>query len=172
MSSGVGTYLLLFDVNHISDLKGRGTYYIPGPALLTATQKVSGLSEQDFEQRSNGGGESESLVDIPEVNTILVEEAHEISEKQIGQLKFPEILKEKLDSLGRRAKSKDLEELIIELCSHYALPLKAISILLKRHPVYLQTTFLKPLTDEGRLIYAFPEMLNHPRQAYWAKVKK
>ncbi|GMU87701.1 MAG: hypothetical protein AMXMBFR48_29420 [Ignavibacteriales bacterium] len=59
-----------------------------------------------------------------------------------------------------------LKVLILELCAWKALKSSELSELTGRSEKYLLRNFLNPLRKAGKLVYAFPEMPNHPQQAY------
>lgn len=80
---------------------------------------------------------------------------------------FPREIMEKLpDYTGRISDKADLSNFICELCSYNDLSVSDLSILLNKGEKYLLFNFVKPLREAGKLEYTYPEMPNHPQQAY------
>ncbi len=77
-------------------------------------------------------------------------------------------LRQELDALGNRARPDQFRRLIRDLCAWRPLRVEELSNLLGRKSRYLVRYFLSPMIDSGELEYTFPEMINHPRQAYRA----
>jgi ATP-dependent DNA helicase RecG len=78
-----------------------------------------------------------------------------------------------LDGLKQRESDKaKISAIIHTLCSRQAYSLAELTTLLKRKDVnYVSRNFIKPMIDSGRLKYRYPEVINHPEQAYEAVQK-
>ena len=67
----------------------------------------------------------------------------------------------------KKVSNKDeMKRTILGLCSHKALTLEELGKLLDRSTDKLRKTYLKPLCDEGKLEYLYPDQIHHPNQAY------
>ena len=62
-----------------------------------------------------------------------------------------------------------LENLLVDICRLRAMSLNELANLLDRNKTALQQQYLNPLVASGRLQYAIPDMINHPKQAYRAE---
>ncbi len=49
--------------------------------------------------------------------------------------------------------------------------LQELIVLLNKTEKYISRKYIKPMIDSGDLQYRFPEMINHPNQAYLSKKK-
>lgn len=87
-----------------------------------------------------------------------------------AQLAPPSSLAAELRSLDRRVLPRDLEGLIVRLCTWKPLSLREMARLLRRDDVYLQNTVIKRLLENGRLDFLHRGQPNHPHQAYVAGV--
>lgn len=68
----------------------------------------------------------------------------------------------------RRLAPKEMECLILELCTDQWLSRKQLSELLNRNPESLLSRFLTPMVDHGLLVMKFPDKPNRIDQAYQA----
>lgn len=82
---------------------------------------------------------------------------------------LPAELKVQVAALGQRARQPHgLSGLIVALCGHRPYRPQELACLLKRNQRYLQTQYLTPLKQRGRLEYRYPDEPHHPHQAYLA----
>jgi ATP-dependent DNA helicase RecG len=65
-----------------------------------------------------------------------------------------------------RSDPKQVQDIILQLCTGRYLSLPQLAELLTRKPVTLRTSYLTPMLSQGLLDLRYPERLNHPRQAY------
>jgi len=77
-----------------------------------------------------------------------------------------ESLKERLASLGKRPGTKEIRELILDLCEIKDRSSSELASLLQRSRKHLLCEHIKPLIQEGELEYTNPEKLNDPHQTY------
>lgn len=75
-------------------------------------------------------------------------------------------LKTAIDTLTPRARKAQLWPIILELCLQRAYPADEIAHLLNRKVTALKTGHLTPMRKEGLIHYLYPEVINHPEQAY------
>jgi hypothetical protein len=81
-------------------------------------------------------------------------------------------LREQVNGLGRRMADKGaLEDLLVQVCRIRAFSKEELAVLFSKREHYLRTKYLNPLVQKGRLAYRYPEVLNHPDQAYVATGK-
>lgn len=64
-----------------------------------------------------------------------------------------------------------LEDLLVQVCRIRAFSKEELAVLFSKREHYLRTKYLNPLVQQGRLAYRYPEVLNHPDQAYVATGK-
>jgi len=138
--------------------KGRATYYVPGKELQLNAQ-ISGLTDT-----------VSRLSDTAKPLTDGVTRVTDRVQQVINTSSLPPIpptLFEILNALGKRSNDKQLvQEAILELCKWHPLRLSEISEILDRSPNYILNEYLNSLRVTGRLVYTFPDMPNHPKQAY------
>jgi ATP-dependent DNA helicase RecG len=85
-------------------------------------------------------------------------------------------LSSSLQSLGYskmpgKINSENMRKIILEICDDSFLSIKELANLLERDPKALQDQYLTPLLAEGLLELKYPEIKNHPDQAYRSKNK-
>jgi ATP-dependent DNA helicase RecG len=133
--------------------KGRATYYVPGRLLNPEPLPLN----------------PEPLAVNPEPPALNPEP---INENSLRAALPPDLLA-KLDGLKQRESDKaKISAIIHTLCSRQAYSLAELTTLLKRKDVnYVSRNFIKPMIDSGRLKYRYPEVINHPEQAYEAVQK-
>ena len=79
---------------------------------------------------------------------------------------LPEPLREKIRSLGKRPGER-MRPVILEICSIRPFTGSELTELLgKKNPHALKKDHLRPLLQSGELVYLYPDMEKHPRQAY------
>ncbi|MFW5758928.1 MAG: hypothetical protein ACOC4J_03650 [Bacteroidota bacterium] len=76
-------------------------------------------------------------------------------------------LADKIDTLGKRVNDETvLTNLIKEICCYGSFKSSEIAELLGKREDYIKRKFLSPMIGAGELEYLYPEMINHPEQAY------
>ena len=81
---------------------------------------------------------------------------------------LPIELKKRVGETGKRMVAKDMESLIIDLCTYKPLSLAEMASLLHRDMRALRYHYINALIKQNKLFYTIPEMLNHPNQKYTA----
>jgi hypothetical protein len=66
----------------------------------------------------------------------------------------------------KRLNKKEMNQIVLRLCSDYYLTQQVLAELLARKPLALRKNTLKPLLDQGKLALAFPQTPTHYKQAY------
>ena len=83
--------------------------------------------------------------------------------------RISEGLKRKIASLGKRVNDKELvKEVILEICRKEYFSSTEIALLLGKREDYVKRRYLSTMIKNKELIYRYPEMMNHPEQAYKA----
>jgi ATP-dependent DNA helicase RecG len=137
--------------------KGRGsaTYYIPTAWLLGDDQDGimgrTALSSQPSSLSSN-------LDTLPSNLSELSRNPHWLS--------LPVDLQNLVSSLGQRATPDRVKEALLSLCAHLTWQATELGGLFNRNPDYLATQYLRPMVQSGLLAYSYPDLPNHPQQAY------
>ena len=86
--------------------------------------------------------------------------------------KLPETLQQRIDQLTPKARKEKLWPVIVWLCALRAHKTEQLAALLNRQVAALRGAHLNPLREEEKLItYTYPEVINHPEQAYQVTVK-
>lgn len=84
---------------------------------------------------------------------------------------LPEKAIEILETIGKREVNvSKIEGFLLEACKEQAMTLSQLSKFLKRDRDYINRKYIKPLLINGKLEYLYPDMPNHPNQAYRTKV--
>ncbi len=165
----------------VSKGKGRATYYIPSPsmndqdtALSTGARELStGARELSTEAQELSTEAQELSTEAQELSTEAQELSTEAEVKTTRDNKelFSELIDPKisslLDSLGKRERdSSKIEKIIVEICSKRAIKAAELATILGRNEDYITRKYLNVLLDRGEIAYLFPELRNHPQQAY------
>jgi hypothetical protein len=66
----------------------------------------------------------------------------------------------------RRIDTKEMNEILLLLCTNQYITLNVLANLVDRHPNSLRQRYIKTLVDQGDLRLAFPSTPNHQKQAY------
>lgn len=76
-------------------------------------------------------------------------------------------LKERIDKLPNRINDKSiLEDIILKLCEIHHFKLNELSSLINKNEKYLYQEYIKTLLERRKLVHKYPDMINHPEQAY------
>ena len=67
---------------------------------------------------------------------------------------------------------EEMEEIILKICDKRWVRKKEIAQVLKRYPRSLQQRYLRPMVERGSLQMLYPDIQNHPRQAYRTRKTK
>ena len=99
-------------------------------------------------------------------------EMYRANDEMYGAEQIPEELLERINKIGKKHASNEMESLILDLCSFQPFSLMELATILQRNIVFLRNHYLKPLIKQSKLFYTIPEMLNHPNQKYTTKKKQ
>lgn len=146
------------------DQKGgnRHTFYLPSELLRkTYSEKV----EHKFNTEENVltalpnqlSALPENLSALPIDLSTLPSESVETLSKLVKQI----------NELPKRINDKSLlVNLIVQLCSIQSFKLSELVLILGKSDKYILREFIKPLLDSKVINYKYPDMINHPEQAY------
>ncbi len=129
--------------------KGKGTYYMAGSKLSTSPQALS-TSPQALSTPPQELSASPQELSAPP----------QISEK----------LRAKIDALKKRENdAQKIEAIVLEICKTEFVKATHIAEILHKGEGYVKRKYLTPMIHSGKLTYLYPDMINHPNQAYKAK---
>ena len=155
LNSDITTRKATFDLHRMCELqlfeqKGqkRNAYYVAGQEFIRLNNRVD-----DDNSRANG-------------------EMYRANGEMYRAEQIPEELLEKINKIGKKLASNEMESLILDLCSCQPFSIMELATILQRNIVFLRNHYLKPLIKQGKLFYTIPEMLNHPKQKYTTKKKQ
>jgi ATP-dependent DNA helicase RecG len=136
--------------------RGRATYYIPGEVFWLHTAPVQELSAPV----------QELSAPVPVQVPGLIEP---VTSSLVNQL--PPELRPLLDDLGQKCRDVNkMQQFIHELCRWRNLKLIEIAAVLDRQPKYVLRKFIQPMLKKSLIKYTFPDMPNHPEQAYTVNI--
>src|SRR5690606_18929003 len=76
-------------------------------------------------------------------------------------------INDRIDLLPKRIKDKaELNKIILDLCEIDSFKLNEIATVIGRNEKYLYQDYIKNLLISKNLNYKYPDMINHPDQAY------
>ena len=143
----------------ISKNKSTATYYLPSQKFVESLAKEHQLQSKEHQ---------------------LVGKEHQLSPKE-HQLEVSNYanqdltkllskdLQNRLNELGKKAVPYKVRDAILALCKYKEVSSSELATYLKRDKKRLIRKFLTPMIEEGILVYKYPQMLGHPRQAYRLK---
>nr|WP_311538521.1 ATP-binding protein [Ornithobacterium rhinotracheale] len=144
----------------IQKAKGRSTYYIPGKNLSTPAKDLS-TPAKDL---------STPAKDLSTPAKDLSTPAKDLSTPAKDLSTLPEIgeeLREKIKNLGQRERDNDkMMSIIAEICNNDYVRLADIAKILGRSEEHIKKKYLREMIASGILSYKYPDMINHPSQAY------
>ena len=169
--------------------KGKATYYIAGDglnlevsngvntAIVTpstepslSTEPVLASTEPRLNTEPVLNFEDNSLTTV--VGDALSTEANSIDRNALLE-ELPYELKIKILELKERENDlQKINEVIQEICKVRPCKLVEIASLLQKGDNYISRKYLKSMIDLGELRFLYPEMINHPDQAYCTIIKK
>lgn len=124
---------------------GRNTYYKATAALLNGANPGSNRPELDLNRPNLITNEPDLNLNKPELSKELLE---------------------KINQLSTKARTNKLWPIILEILRESPTSSDEISQLLKREPNALRKKHLSLMKKNGLIQYLYPEVTNHPKQAY------
>jgi ATP-dependent DNA helicase RecG len=89
----------------------------------------------------------------------------EINRKELVD-ELPFRVQGKIFQMRERESAEILVNIILEICTIRPYKLAELGSLLNKGDNYLSRKYLKPLVDRNKLKFQYPDMINHPNQAY------
>ena len=157
--------------------QSRSTYYIAGENFVNS--RGDGENSRGDGENSNAIGENGNAVgEMCRANEEMCRGNGEMC-RGSGEMcrgnsemcraeDLPIELKKRVGETGKRMVAKDMESLIIDLCTYKPLSLAEMASLLHRDMRALRYHYINTLIKQKRLFYTIPEMINHPNQKYTA----
>lgn len=152
------------------DLKGKNKF-----AYYTPSEKLSALifpEGKDLPEVSVSNTALPSTqTTLPSTQTALPSTQTALPPSQTALLllmeDIPENIQVELQKIGKKVNDKSLiDNVILQLCSWKSLKSKEIAYIIKKSEKHLFREYIKPLLIAKKLVYTYPEMINHPDQAY------
>jgi len=137
--------------------KGRGTYYIAGSLLITQGEGLTTQAESPITQ---------AKASITQGKGHTTEGETVVTQGRVTKADLPNDLKAEVSNIGIRASKKNLNDCIIKLCKWKELTASELSGILDKGENHIRREYLKPLIDQGKIQYKYPDMIKHPDQAY------
>jgi ATP-dependent DNA helicase RecG len=119
-------------------------YHLPG-------KQVSGSAQLFYENNELNSPDNE-------LNSLDLEKRFSLALQSNGYSKMP-----------KRLSPKNMRKIILEVCEDHFLSIKDLADLLERDSKALQEQYITPLLAEGLLELKYPDIKNHPDQAYRSK---
>ena len=142
--------------------KGKSTYYIPGDKLSTPAQEIS------TPPREISTPPQEISTQPQEIST----QPQEISTQPL-YTELPSEVLEEISSLRKKEHNfEKVSNLILKVCSVKSMTSDEIAQIFNKREDYMRRKYLKKLIAEKKLNYLYPEMINHPEQAYLTNNRK
>jgi ATP-dependent DNA helicase RecG len=140
--------------------KGSATYYLPGPEFPHETPDRGSLVTEQATLAGKHTTLAGKLTTLTGEHTTLAPKHTTLRES------LPESLRHQVEELGQRPGEKS-RTVILLLCAWKPLSSNELAeILGRKDSEAIRRDHLKPLIEEGRLAYVYPEMERHPEQAY------
>lgn len=146
---------------------------ISGTHPLAASKALGRLRDRGLLTMKGSGAETyyQLVTQSPELEPIDPNTSTSLANKRLDALpagfeNLSENIKQKIANSKERLAKKEIEEIILELCSLECLQLIQLGKILDKDPQYLRIFFLSKMIKMGKLAYLFPDNPTHPQQAY------
>jgi ATP-dependent DNA helicase RecG len=143
--------------------KGKATYYIAGNGLSTPLPLVS-TPPPDFSTQAPAVSTQAPAVSTqaPAVST----QPTPLSTQPL-HIEIPPAILDEIASLRKKEHNfEKVADLILKVCSIKAMTSDEIAQIFNKREDYLRRKYLNKLIAEKKIKYLYPEMINHPQQAY------
>jgi ATP-dependent DNA helicase RecG len=138
---------------------GSTTYYKPSEHLYATFNPRSSreeFSSNESDLPLNGEEFSSNESDLP-----LNGEEFSSNESDL-----PSEIAEAISHLGKKARKAKLWPLVLQLCTWRPCTADELAHYLQRSSSIFKVNHLKPMREAGLIAYLYPEVINHPQQAY------
>ena len=136
--------------------KGSATYYVPGGKLTVSSETPHAFTQTPHASIETPHAPAQTPQAFVEMPPAVPED-------------FSLELQADLGALGKHCRREKLNALIIRLCAQRPLTRQNLAALLQRDESNLKK-LLKTLVETHRLRYLYPEMIKHPKQAYFTNL--
>jgi ATP-dependent DNA helicase RecG len=127
--------------------QGSATYYVPTPVVQSPDQEGP-------------------TTPLPPTGA-QIEKLHQVTGAQMPEPhQLPPHLKKRLPRKNHNLRQDEARTLIADLCAWRPMQLRELVKFLGRTDKYILRTYIGPMIQAGELEYTYPDMINHPRQAY------
>jgi len=166
---------------HILNQKGRGkaTYYVPGDIfhipmeLLPAENEGVNTSVDDLSTPPQDLSTPPPVFSTPPPVLSTPPQALSTPPQELTtplHYRIENSVLERINQLGKRVNDGQLiKDIIKEICKTDFFKSSEIAELLEKREDYVKRKFLNQMIGAGVLEYKFPDMINHPEQAYRTK---
>lgn len=136
--------------------KGKGTYYVPSDKLSKPVEDLStGVKDLSTGVKNLSAGVKEVSTPVEDLST---------------QALIDPSIQEQVDNLKvREHDASKMKNIIIQICKKRAVKAVEIAEILGKGEDYIKRKYLAEMINNGELTYEYPEMKNHPQQAYKTK---
>jgi ATP-dependent DNA helicase RecG len=151
------------------DQKGKNkfTYYVPGEKLIALLPNKNDPKEGFSTPPQKLSALPKGLNALPKELSALPKELSALPPNM--QEQYAKI-QARIDFLPQRVNDKQvIAEIICDLCTLYPMKLSELALFVHRTEKYIFRSFVKPLLRDKQITYQYPEMINHPEQAYICK---
>ena len=147
--------------------KGKATYYVAGGVLKTKAGALSPKAGALSTEASALSTEASALSTLPpNLSTPLP------NLSTPPPLTFPEELLNEIAGLKQREHDfEKIKRIIHKICSIKQMKSHEIAAILGKREDYIKRKFLSSMIENKELKYLYPEMINHPNQAYLSERK-
>lgn len=143
--------------------KGKGTYYVAGKVLQTSVEQLS-TQVQDLSTPPQDLSTPPQGLSTPPLD--LSAPPQDLSAPPVEILNRIEQIK------GREHDTEKVKSIIIDLCNFKTMKAIEIASYLNKGDDYIKRKYLSDMIKEKQLCYLYPEMINHPEQAYFTPENK
>lgn len=155
----------------LSKGKGKATYYVVGNGISTpATEISASATEISAPAAKISVPVTEISASAPGIGALVTEisaPANEISTPANEIATLPKEIVGRIEQLNQREHDTEkIKTIILDMCAFRAMKAIEIAAHLNRGEGYLKRKYLRELIAERKLKYLYPEMINHPEQAY------
>lgn len=143
----------------------KGTYYLPGNGLNEEPKRLNKEPQRLNEEPKHLNEEPKRLNEEPITSNKELLNKEKMNRDALLR-EVPEEIKDRIEGLKKRESNKNkISGIIIELCEIKPYKLTELATILNKGENYISTVYIKPLLGT-KLDYNYPEVINHPEQAY------
>lgn len=158
---------------NLLEIKGKFkySYYVPSEELADIfNDRLSiGTLSTELDVLTNLSAPPTNLSALPTNLSTLPVDLSALPDASLNKLSG---LMDQINNLPQRINDKSLlANLILQLCEIHTFKLNELAEIIGKSDKYILREFIKPLLNEKRINYKYPDMINHPDQAYLTIIK-